>query len=113
MDNSRLRLFVILVLILWTFDFCADGFSIRSKRLSRSLSKRIGGNGFSGLYDIFITSSHQKETKRTNVEHYNSNARLNPASSALSNVPGCSECFLGLQVSKREAYVVSNVNLLE
>ena len=113
--EHRLRLLVILVFILWTFDFCADGFSIRSKRLNRSLSKRIGDNGF-GIYDIFSASNHQKQTKRksikrTNAEHYNSNARLNPGSSALSGVPGCSECFWGLQVSKREAYVVSNVNL--
>jgi hypothetical protein len=79
-------------------------FSIRSKLLSRFLSKLIGGNGFSSLYDIFIPSSHQKQTKRTNDEHYNSNARLNPGSSALSSVPGCSECFLGLQVSNEKLW---------
>ena len=97
------------LLFVGSFYFGADGLSIR--RHKQDLSKRIRDNDIS-FFPIFT----KLNSKRPNLKAGKSDVlmtdvskpRLEAGSSALSGVPGCSECFLGLQVSRREAYVVSH-----
>ena len=105
-----MRLLVILIFILWTFDLSVNGYSVRRKQIRRALPNIFGDN----VYSILGNLNSQQQIKRTNVKRtnsgqYTSQPRLKVGSSALSGVPGCSECFLGLQVSRREAVVVSKL----
>ena len=106
-----MRLLIILIFTLWTFDLSVNGYSVRRKRIRRALPNIFGDNVYS-ILDILGNLNSQQQIKRTNVKRtnsgqYTSQPRLKVGSSALSGVPGCSECFLGLQVSRREAVVVS------
>ena len=98
------------LLLICSLYLCADGLSLRSRRHKEAISNRIRDNDIS-FYPIF-----RKFNSLTKYLQHGSNAisekndplpRLEAGSSALSGVPGCSDCFLGLQVSRREAYVVS------
>ena len=106
-----MRFLIILIFILWTFDSSVNAYSLRRKRITRALPNILGDNIYSilGALGNFNSQQQIKRTnvKRTNSRQYTSQPRLIAGSSALSGVPGCSECFLGLQVSRREAVVVS------
>ena len=102
--------FLQLLLICSLYLCVTDGLSLRSRRHKKTISNRIRDNDIS-FYPIF-----RKFNSLTKYLQHGSNAisekndplpRLEAGSSALSGVPGCSDCFLGLQVSRREAYVVS------
>ena len=107
------RLFMQVILVTCTFTYCTDGFSIGSERFRRQLSKRIDKHGF-GLSSILnnVSNGYQLMTNFAK-SRFNGNAQQKQArqsgftgSSALSGVPNCENCFMGLQVSQREAYVV-------
>ena len=111
---ERVYQFLCKVLIFMCLLYCCvDGASIGRSKLKKSIQKRIEKNGF----DIVKTlenlnsgyqyiSSFLKNTR----DGEQVNSRASYGSSALSGVPNCDDCFLGMQVSRREAYVVSSWN---
>ena len=102
--------FIAMLLALNFYEY-ADGLSLRKRLYNQSLSKRIRDNDIS-VFPMFknLNSIHQYLRRRNDriVKSANATPRLEAGSSALSGVPGCEDCFLGLQVSRREAYVVSD-----
>ena len=106
-----LGLYVQVILVMCIFNYCVHGFSIGSKRFRRSLSKRVEKNGF-GMFSILndLSNAYQYTTSIFNnrvSNHAQKDRQGFGGSSSLSGVSGCKKCFLGLQVSQREAYVVS------
>ena len=100
---------VLLVCSLYSF---ADGLSLWSRRHKQAISNRIRDNDIS-FFPILrqLTSSSNHLHRSNEIRKINDQtSRLQAGSSALSGVPGCDDCFLGLQVSRREAYVVSSLN---
>ena len=100
---------VLLVCSLYSF---ADGLSLWSRRHKQAISNRIRDNDIS-FFPILrqLTSSSNHLHRNNEIRKINDQtSRLQTGSSALSGVPGCDDCFLGLQVSRREAYVVSSLN---
>lgn len=102
--------FIAMLLALNFYEY-ADGLSLRKRLHNQSLSKIIRDNDIS-VFPMFknVNSIHQYLRSRNNriVKSADATPRLEAGSSALSGVPGCEDCFLGLQVSRREAYVVSD-----
>ena len=100
---------------------CADGFSIGRTRLKKSIQRRIEKNGFdvgkslenlnSGYqYISNFWKNYQNGDPQEDGEKMNPKASL--GSSALSGVANCDDCFLGMQVSRREASVVSSKSMI-
>ena len=101
---------VLLVCSLYSF---ADGLSLWSRRHKQAISNRIRDNdiSFFPILRQFASSSNYLTHGNNEIRKINDpTSRLEAGSSALSGVPGCDDCFLGLQVSRREAYVVSSLN---
>ena len=100
---------VLLVCSLYSF---ADGLSLWSRRHKQDISNRIRDNDISFFPILRQLTSSSNHLHRSNEIRKNNDqtSRLQAGSSALSGVPGCDDCFLGLQVSRREAYVVSSLN---
>lgn len=98
------------ILVLCAFNYCVDGFSMGRNRLRRDLSKRIENNGFD-MFSIInnLNTAYQYTTSMFNSRTSNNAQKggrsIGTENQALSGVPGCKKCFLGLQVSQREAYV--------
>ena len=109
--NTCFRFCLCILISFCILIYSTDGYSVGRTRLRRSLSRRIGKNGF----DVFSATRNLKNGYRyvsSFLDRRNSDnlphTRASAGSSALSGVPNCDDCFLGMQVSRREAYVVSN-----
>ena len=115
-------------ILMWFVYSCADGFSIGRTSLEKSIQRRIKKNGFdvgkslenlnNGYQYIsnfwkrngdMAMGDREMETGRDG-EKVNSKTSL--GSSALSGVANCDDCFLGMQVSRREASVVSSKSMI-
>ena len=100
-----------IIILICIFNYCVDGFTIGRSRTKRSLSKRLQKNGFDILSSLKnLNSGYQYISSFFKYPSTNDrqNARIiGGGSSALSGVENCDDCFLGMQVSRREAYVVS------
>ena len=99
---------LLLVCCLYSF---ADGLSLWSRRHKQAISNRIRDNDisfFPMLRQFTSSSNYQSHGNNEKRKINDPTSRLEAGSSALSGVPGCDDCFLGLQVSRREAYVVSS-----
>ena len=94
---------------------CADGFSIGRTRLKKSIQRRIEKNGFDvGKSLENLNSGYQYISNfwKNNREGENMDSKTSLGSSALSGVANCDDCFLGMQVSRREASVVSSKSMI-
>ena len=94
---------------------CADGFSIGRTRLKKSIQRRIDKNGFDvGKSLENLNSGYQYISNfwKNNREGENMDSKTSLGSSALSGVANCDDCFLGMQVSRREASVVSSKSMI-
>lgn len=99
------RLSVNILLLLCIFIYSIDGFSAGRNRLRRSISKRIG-NKTSGKFSVFdVFYNAYKYT--ANLFNFRNDKTANKDRQS-SGVSGCADCFMGLQVARREAYVVGN-----
>lgn len=93
----------------------ADGFSIGRTRLKKSIQRRIEKNGFDvGKSLENLNSGYQYISNfwKNNREGENMDSKTSLGSSALSGVANCDDCFLGMQVSRREASVVSSKSMI-
>ena len=93
----------------------ADGFSIGRTRLKKSIQRRIDKNGFDvGKSLENLNSGYQYISNfwKNNREGENMDSKTSLGSSALSGVANCDDCFLGMQVSRREASVVSSKSMI-
>ena len=89
---------------------CVDGVSIGRSKLKKSIQKRIEENGFDVVKTLEnLNSGYQyiSNLLKNTRDGEQVNSRASYGSSALSGVANCDDCFLGMQVSRREAYVVS------
>merc|ERR1712154_63857 len=78
------------------------------RRHKQAISNRIRDNDisfFPMLRQFTSSSNYQSHGNNEKRKINDPTSRLEAGSSALSGVPGCDDCFLGLQVSRREAYV--------
>ena len=94
---------------------CADGFSIGRTRLKKSIQRRIEKNGFDvGKSLENLNSGYQYISNfwKDYRDGENKNPKTSLGSSALSGVANCDDCFLGMQVSRREASVVSSKSVI-
>ena len=105
------RFCLCILLSLCILIYCIDGYSVGRTRLRRSLSRRIEKNGF----DVFSAIKNLKNGYRYISSFLGGQSsdnlpqtRSSTGSKTLSGVDNCDDCFLGMQVSRREAYVVSN-----
>ena len=109
---KRLSQFSCKIFILMCLVYsCADGFSIGRTRLKKSIQRRIEKNGFDvGKSLENLNSGYQYISNfwKNNREGENMDSKTSLGSSALSGVANCDDCFLGMQVSRREASVVSS-----
>ena len=104
------KIFVLMCLVY----SCADGFSIGRTRLKKSIQRRIEKNGFDvGKSLENLNSGYQYISNfwKNNREGENMDSKTSLGSSALSGVANCDDCFLGMQVSRREASVVSSKSM--
>ena len=93
----------------------ADGFSIGRTRLKKSIQRRIEKNGFDvGKSLENLNSGYQYISNfwKNNREGENMDSKTSLGSSALSGVANCDDCFLGMQVSRREASVVCSKSMI-
>ena len=112
---KRLSQFSCKIFILMCLVYsCADGFSIGRTRLKKSIQRRIEKNGFDvGKSLENLNSGYQYISNfwKNNREGENMDSKTSLGSSALSGVANCDDCFLGMQVSRREASVVSSKSM--
>lgn len=113
---KRLSQFSCKIFILMCLVYsCADGFSIGRTRLKKSIQRRIEKNGFDvGKSLENLNSGYQYISNfwKNNREGENMDSKTSLGSSALSGVANCDDCFLGMQVSRREASVVSSKSMI-
>ena len=110
MHTSR-QIIVIIVLLVCVVNHSVDGSSIARYRQKRYISNRIEKNGFdvtSALKNLnngykYVSSIFSKQDVNQNQDP---RVLSSVGSSSLSGVSNCDDCFLGMQVSRREAYVV-------
>ena len=89
-----------------------DGFSVGRYRTKRYIRKRIDKNGFDATAAVknlkhgyeYVSSFFNKGLGQ-NAKITASGVGSSPLSGRL-NSADCDDCFLGMQVSRREAYVV-------
>ena len=111
MVTSR-QIIVIIVLLVCVVNYSVNGSSIARHRQKRYISNRIEKNGFditSALKNLnngykYVSSIFSKQDVNQNQDP---RVISSVGSSSLSGVSNCDDCFLGMQVSRREAYVVS------
>ena len=92
-------------------NYSVNGSSIARHRQKRYISNRIEKNGFditSALKNLnngykYVSSIFSKQDVNQNQDP---RVLSSVGSSSLSGVSNCDDCFLGMQVSRREAYVV-------
>ena len=113
---KRLSQFSCKIFILMCLVYsCADGFSIGRTRLKKSIQRRIEKNGFDvGKSLENLNSGYQYISNfwKNNREGENMDSKTSLGSSALSGVANCDDCFLGMQVSRREASVASSKSMI-
>ena len=114
---NRLSQFSCKIFILMCLVYtCADGFSIGRTRLKKSIQRRIEKNGFDvGKSLENLNSGYQYISnfwKNYTNDGENMDSKTSLSSSALSGVANCDDCFLGMQVSRREASVVSSKSMI-
>ena len=105
--HKFLRFCCQVIFVLCIFNYCIDGFSIGRSRFKRQLSKRVEKNGFDYLA-VFNNMKNGYQYLSTVFNNGATEKQQNGKTfSAGSSVANCDDCFLGMQISRREAYVVS------
>ena len=94
---------VIVVLVICIINDSINGFGVGRKERNGYLSNRIQNNGFNMKAAMKNLSNGYKYVSR----YFSKDARTLP--STTSDISDCTDCFLGMQVSAREAYVVSTL----
>ena len=96
------------IFVICLFNYCCDGFSIGRSGLKKTLSNRLKKNGFDykGIFNNW-KNGYQYVSSVFN-SGATDKAKNGPVKSRLNHFSNCDDCFLGMQVSRREAYVVSN-----
>ena len=110
--SNIIVIFTILVFILVD---SIDGFNFGRQRQKRYLRKRMDKNGFNLAAAAknlnngyqYISNWLNNHAKLKNYAVGSSGLDFSSASGRF-NTAECDDCFLGMQVSRREAYVVSN-----
>ena len=97
---------VIAVLVICIINDSINGFSVGRKERHGYLSNRIQSNGFNMKAAMKNLSNGYKYV----TKYFSKDARTFP--STTSDISDCTDCFLGMQVSAREAYVVSTLLLV-
>ena len=100
-----------MIFYLTCFLYCyADGLTIRSVR-----SKRYAQMGFEKYIPDYVATANTKNDRNQVTPHFweikdtnqDSTSKNIYYSSSLPDDKKCADCFLGLKVSRREAYAVS------
>ena len=110
--NISLKTIVSVSLLVCIFVESINGFSVGRYRTKRYIRKRIDKNGFDATaavknlrHGYEYVSSFFNKGRDKDAKISASGVGSSPLSGRL-NSADCDDCFLGMQVSRREAYVV-------
>ena len=102
--HKFLRFCCQVIFVLCIFNYCIDGFSIGRSRFKRQLSKRVEKNGF----DYLAVLNNMKNGYQYLSNVFNDGATEKQQNGkTFTTRANCKDCFWGMQVSRREAHVVS------